>query len=187
MAARGCSRATSRSCRKAVKIEFPFTAEQVVLMGRTPHCDGLFESPEDWDAVERAMETTDTLAVPQPRLPVAERRRAAARGAGLGDGPVAAHAAARRADHVPRPQASARDLRPAARSDAARHCWCRGDSRPEPGGRVRGSRRAAERGPRCGRRRAAEVLRRSASARYSASASEVTCGRAGRPWIIYGA
>jgi iron complex transport system ATP-binding protein len=46
---------------QSMNIEFPFTAEQVVLMGRTPHCDGLFESPEDWDAVERAMEVTDTL------------------------------------------------------------------------------------------------------------------------------
>ena len=27
-----------------VRIEFPFTAEQVVYMGRTPHCNGLFES-----------------------------------------------------------------------------------------------------------------------------------------------
>ncbi len=36
-------------------MEFPFTAEQVVLMGRTPHCAGLFESPEDWSVVEQAM------------------------------------------------------------------------------------------------------------------------------------
>ncbi len=47
---------------QSLKMEFPFTAEQVVLMGRTPHCDGLFESPDDWSAVERAMATTDTLA-----------------------------------------------------------------------------------------------------------------------------
>jgi iron complex transport system ATP-binding protein len=33
----------------------------VVLMGRTPYAGGLFESPEDWAAVERAMELTDTL------------------------------------------------------------------------------------------------------------------------------
>ena len=46
---------------QSLKMEFPFTAEQVVLMGRTPHCDGLFESPEDWSAVERAMATTDAL------------------------------------------------------------------------------------------------------------------------------
>ena len=31
-------------------------------MGRTPHCDGLFESPEDFAAVEQAMAVTDTLA-----------------------------------------------------------------------------------------------------------------------------
>ncbi len=47
---------------QSLKMEFPFTAEQVVLMGRTPHCDGLFESPSDWEAVAKAMETTGTLA-----------------------------------------------------------------------------------------------------------------------------
>jgi iron complex transport system ATP-binding protein len=46
---------------QTVRIEFPFTAEQVVLMGRTPHAGGLFESPEDGEAVERAMRLTDTL------------------------------------------------------------------------------------------------------------------------------
>jgi iron complex transport system ATP-binding protein len=45
---------------QSLKMEFPFTAEQVVLMGRTPHCDGLFESPEDWSVVERAMQATET-------------------------------------------------------------------------------------------------------------------------------
>jgi iron complex transport system ATP-binding protein len=47
---------------QSVRVEFPFTAGQVVMMGRTPHCDGLFESPEDHGAVEQAMATTDTLA-----------------------------------------------------------------------------------------------------------------------------
>jgi iron complex transport system ATP-binding protein len=47
---------------QSVKIEFPFTAEQVVLMGRTPHCAGLFEAPDDWRAVEDAMRITGTLA-----------------------------------------------------------------------------------------------------------------------------
>jgi iron complex transport system ATP-binding protein len=46
---------------QSLQIEFPFTAEQVVLMGRTPYCDGLFESPEDHDLVARAMSLTDTL------------------------------------------------------------------------------------------------------------------------------
>jgi iron complex transport system ATP-binding protein len=46
---------------QSVRIEFPFSVEQVVLMGRTPYCDGLFESPEDHAAVERAMRITDTL------------------------------------------------------------------------------------------------------------------------------
>jgi iron complex transport system ATP-binding protein len=43
-----------------LNMEFPFTAGQVVLMGRTPYCDGLFESPEDQQAVARAMAVTDT-------------------------------------------------------------------------------------------------------------------------------
>lgn len=47
---------------QSVRLEFPFTAGQVVMMGRTPHCDGLFESPQDREAVERAMAITDTLA-----------------------------------------------------------------------------------------------------------------------------
>ncbi len=46
---------------QSLKLDFPFTAEQVVLMGRTPYAGGLFESPQDWDAVERAMQLTDTL------------------------------------------------------------------------------------------------------------------------------
>jgi iron complex transport system ATP-binding protein len=46
---------------QTLRTDFPFTAEQVVLMGRTPYCDGLFESPEDHLAVERAMEITDML------------------------------------------------------------------------------------------------------------------------------
>jgi iron complex transport system ATP-binding protein len=46
---------------QSLKLDFPFTAEQVVLMGRTPYAGGLFESPEDWAAVERAMDVTDTL------------------------------------------------------------------------------------------------------------------------------
>ncbi len=48
---------------QSLRLEFPFTAEQVVLMGRTPYCDGLFEAPEDHRAVERAMQVTDTLAL----------------------------------------------------------------------------------------------------------------------------
>jgi len=45
---------------QSLRLEFPFTAQQVVLMGRTPYCDGLFESPEDEQAVERSMLLTDT-------------------------------------------------------------------------------------------------------------------------------
>jgi iron complex transport system ATP-binding protein len=47
---------------QSLKIDFPFNAEQVVTMGRTPYGGGLFETDEDREAVERAMKTTDTLA-----------------------------------------------------------------------------------------------------------------------------
>ncbi len=46
---------------QSLRLEFPFTAEQVVLMGRMPYGDGLFESDEDRAAVEEAMALTDTL------------------------------------------------------------------------------------------------------------------------------
>ena len=44
-----------------IDLAFPFTAEQVVFMGRTPHCEGLYDSPEDAASVEQAMRLTDTL------------------------------------------------------------------------------------------------------------------------------
>jgi iron complex transport system ATP-binding protein len=47
---------------QSLKVEFPFTAEQVVLMGRTPYCDGLFESDADWREVDRALSLTDAVA-----------------------------------------------------------------------------------------------------------------------------
>jgi iron complex transport system ATP-binding protein len=50
---------------QSLKVDFPFTAEQVVLMGRTPYAGGLFESEEDWAAVRRAMEVTDTAEFAQ--------------------------------------------------------------------------------------------------------------------------
>lgn len=50
---------------QSLKIDFPFTAEQVVLMGRTPYAGGLFENEADWQAVRRAMEMTDTLQFAQ--------------------------------------------------------------------------------------------------------------------------
>ncbi len=45
---------------QTLRFDFPFTAEQVVLMGRTPYAGGFFESREDWVAVREAMEATDT-------------------------------------------------------------------------------------------------------------------------------
>ena len=47
---------------QALRIEFPFTAEQVVFMGRTPHSNGWYDSPDDGAAVERALEITDAGA-----------------------------------------------------------------------------------------------------------------------------
>ncbi|MGE5486863.1 MAG: ABC transporter ATP-binding protein [bacterium] len=47
---------------QSVKVEFPFTAEQVVLMGRTPHCAGLFEAPGDREAADKAMRATGTTS-----------------------------------------------------------------------------------------------------------------------------
>ena len=45
---------------QSLRLDFPFTAEQVVLMGRTPYAGGLFENEADWAAVRRAMQLTDT-------------------------------------------------------------------------------------------------------------------------------
>lgn len=47
---------------QSVRLEFPFTAEEVVLMGRTPYASGWFQTPEDRAAAEEAMTITDTLA-----------------------------------------------------------------------------------------------------------------------------
>ena len=46
---------------QATRIEFPFTVEEVVLMGRAPHAAGLFESVQDRDSARNAMELTATL------------------------------------------------------------------------------------------------------------------------------
>jgi iron complex transport system ATP-binding protein len=47
---------------QSVRLEFPFTAEEVVLMGRTPYASGWFQTAEDRSAAEEAMIITDTLA-----------------------------------------------------------------------------------------------------------------------------
>jgi iron complex transport system ATP-binding protein len=46
---------------QSARIEFPFTAEEVVLMGRAPHASGLFESVRDRQAAHDAMDLTGTL------------------------------------------------------------------------------------------------------------------------------
>ena len=43
-----------------VQINFPFSAEEIVLMGRTPHGHGWVESPTDLEAAKRAMQLTDS-------------------------------------------------------------------------------------------------------------------------------
>ncbi len=67
-----------------IRLEFPFTAEQVVFMGRTPHCHGLFESQDDRDAVRKAMEVTETTGFAQREfreLSGGERQRVVLAGA----------------------------------------------------------------------------------------------------------
>lgn len=46
---------------QSVKIEFPFTAGEVVMMGRTPYAHGWLETRQDHAAVEQAMEVADIL------------------------------------------------------------------------------------------------------------------------------
>ncbi len=67
-----------------LRLEFPFTGEQVVFMGRTPYCNGLFESPADRDAVRRAMDLTDAAPFAQRPFSVlsgGERQRIVLAGA----------------------------------------------------------------------------------------------------------
>jgi iron complex transport system ATP-binding protein len=45
---------------QSLRSEFPFSAEQVVLMGRSPHVSGMFESKQDREAAAKAMALTDT-------------------------------------------------------------------------------------------------------------------------------
>jgi iron complex transport system ATP-binding protein len=47
---------------QSVRLQFPFTAEEVVLMGRTPYARGWFQTDEDRSAAEEAMTITDTQA-----------------------------------------------------------------------------------------------------------------------------
>ena len=46
---------------QSLKLDFPFTAEEVALMGRTPHAGGWFDSHADIEAVEDALTRTDAL------------------------------------------------------------------------------------------------------------------------------
>lgn len=45
---------------QSVRIEFPFTAREVVLMGRAPHAGWRGESPDDAKRVDDAMQRTDS-------------------------------------------------------------------------------------------------------------------------------
>ena len=65
---------------QSLRLEFPFTAEQVVFMGRTPYCNGLFETAEDRAAVGLAMAMTDSAQFadrPFRELSGGERQRVA--------------------------------------------------------------------------------------------------------------
>ena len=44
---------------QSLRLEFPFTAQEVVYMGRTPHAGGFFENSRDRDIARHAMELTD--------------------------------------------------------------------------------------------------------------------------------
>jgi iron complex transport system ATP-binding protein len=46
---------------QALRLEFPFTAEEVAFMGRAPYARGWYASDLDRTAVERAMQMTDAL------------------------------------------------------------------------------------------------------------------------------
>ena len=46
---------------QSTRVEFPFTVEELVLMGRAPFSKGWFESTEDHAEAVRAMEITETL------------------------------------------------------------------------------------------------------------------------------
>ena len=99
---------------------FPFTAGQVVLMGRAPHASRMFEGEGDREAVERAMRLTDTFELCPARLPHPQRRRTPARGAGLGPGADAEIPAARRTGDVPRPAPPDLHLQAASATCAAK-------------------------------------------------------------------
>jgi iron complex transport system ATP-binding protein len=53
---------------QAVRTELPFTAEQIVLMGRYPHADRWFASDADRRAATQAMEDCDCLAFRDRRV-----------------------------------------------------------------------------------------------------------------------
>ena len=54
---------------QTVRIDFPFTVEQVVLMGRAPFASSLFESDEDRYQVQRVMALTGTQSSAWPVKP----------------------------------------------------------------------------------------------------------------------
>lgn len=47
---------------QSIHMEFPFSVEEVVAMGRHAHSTGVFETAEDWVAVEDAMRQADCTA-----------------------------------------------------------------------------------------------------------------------------
>ena len=102
---------------QSVRLEFPFTAEEVVLMGRTPYAQRLVpDRRKTVSAAEEAMTITDTLAFRGARFSLALRRRSAESDPGVGADAAARGAAAGRAGDAPGSAASAIALPAAERS-----------------------------------------------------------------------
>ena len=100
-------------CRRTCRARFPFTVEQLVLMGRFPHAPRpLLRERRGPCAGPRApWPPTGVLDLARPAARARSRRRAPARDARPRARPAAAAARARRADRAPRPALSGRSAR----------------------------------------------------------------------------
>ena len=73
---------------------FPFTAEEVVYMGRMPHRTGMYETAEDHAAVAQSTRDHRDDGFRAPRFPHSQRRRKTAHSAGFRAGAGARSSAA---------------------------------------------------------------------------------------------
>ncbi len=80
---------------QSIHSDLPFTAEQLVGMGRYPHTDRWFESEEDHRFIQQAMRRTRCWAQRHRLFAIAERWRAAACSAGRMPGAERFHPIAR--------------------------------------------------------------------------------------------